>query len=562
MVRRLRHTEKGGWQWWVLAGIVALVAVLSVVTVFVAQHKHRHKGGSSSSSSSSSSSPISGGKIPPANAQPPAASVSYPPSQDSGGTVYAKYAEPLKISLQFFDIQKSGKLPPDNPIEWRGDSALSDGSDAHVDLSGGMYDAGDYIKFGFPMAFTATILSWSILEYRKEYTATQQLHSVTGSLKWITDYLIKAHASENELYFQVGSPRLDHACWERAEKMDTARPSFKLDPSHPGTEVAAETSAAMAAASLVFRNDDPSYAQTLLSHATQLFAFADKHRGSYTASFPSDQLYYNSTGFEDELLWAASWMFYATKDSKYLAYATGKLAQLSAGWEKAPAWFSWDDKKPGIQASSLKLSSVFLTSISFLVSLVKYGKTAEHLVCAFLPQSPTASTNRSTGGLLWVSQRNAVQHAVGSAFLAVVYADYLSSSGVKQFRCSGNSFAAKDLRAFAASQADYILGENPMSKSYLVGYGANFPQQLHHREASIPLDAATGCKDGFRWLHASAPNPHVATGALVGGPFQNDSYSDLRDNTMQNEATTYNSAAMSALLVALYANGPILPTAL
>ncbi len=51
----------------------------------------------------------------------------------------------------------AGKLV-DNKIAWRGDSALKDGSDAKLDLSKGMYDAGDHMKFGFPMAFTATVL--------------------------------------------------------------------------------------------------------------------------------------------------------------------------------------------------------------------------------------------------------------------------------------------------------------------------------------------------------------------------------------------------------------------
>jgi endoglucanase len=34
-----------------------------------------------------------------------------------------------------------------------------------VDLVGGYYDAGDNIKFGFPMAFTTTMLAWSVLEF-------------------------------------------------------------------------------------------------------------------------------------------------------------------------------------------------------------------------------------------------------------------------------------------------------------------------------------------------------------------------------------------------------------
>lgn len=91
----------------------------------------------------------------------------------------------------------------DNSITWRGNSALQDGSEAKLDLSKGMYDAGDHIKFGFPMAYTATVLSWAILEYGDQMDAVDQLEPAQDSLKWITDYLINAHPSENVLYIQV-----------------------------------------------------------------------------------------------------------------------------------------------------------------------------------------------------------------------------------------------------------------------------------------------------------------------------------------------------------------------
>lgn len=99
-------------------------------------------------------------------------------------------------------------------------------------------------------------------------------------------------------------------------------------------------------------------------------------------------------------------------------------------------------------------------------------------------------------------------------------------------------------------QADYILGDNPMKMSYVVGYGSSYPLQVHHRGASIPASANTGCK-GWQWLTSPNPNPNVATGALVGGPFQNDSYIDLRNNSMQSEPSTYNSASLVGLLSGL-----------
>lgn len=96
-----------------------------------------------------------------------------------------------------------------------------------------------------------------------------------------------------------------------------------------------------------------------------------------------------------------------------------------------------------------------------------------------------------------------------------------------------------------------MLGNNPMKMSYLVGYGDNYPQYVHHRGASIPADATTGCTDGFQWLNSTRPNPNVAVGALVGGPFLNETFIDSRNNSMQTEPSTYNSAVIVGLLASL-----------
>lgn len=101
-----------------------------------------------------------------------------------------------------FIVFAAGELV-NNEIGWRGDSGLEDGREEKLDLSKGMYDAGDGIKFGFPMAFTATILSWAVLEYGEHMKMAKELNHAIDSLKWITDFHINAHPSPNVLYVQV-----------------------------------------------------------------------------------------------------------------------------------------------------------------------------------------------------------------------------------------------------------------------------------------------------------------------------------------------------------------------
>jgi endoglucanase len=184
---------------------------------------------------------------------------------------------------------------------------------AQVDLVGGYYDAGDNVKYGLPMAFTITTLSWAALFYKTELQAAGELEHVHSAIRWGTDYFLKASSRRQRLYVQVrvaslnniliffvifvfdlrtlfmhvrsneivmgvcllmvkvGDPVQDHQCWIRPENMQTPRTVLKIDENTPGTEIAAETSAAMAASSIVFRGIDHPYSRRLLNKAKLVF---------------------------------------------------------------------------------------------------------------------------------------------------------------------------------------------------------------------------------------------------------------------------------------------------
>lgn len=58
------------------------------------------------------------------------------------------YRDALRKSIMFFEGQRSGKLPPDQRLKWRRDSALRDGSTAGVSLRFKLL----YTNFCFPVA--------------------------------------------------------------------------------------------------------------------------------------------------------------------------------------------------------------------------------------------------------------------------------------------------------------------------------------------------------------------------------------------------------------------------
>lgn len=61
------------------------------------------------------------------------------------------------MSLLFYKAQRSGHLPDNNGIPWRGDSALNDRGQHGEDLSGGYYD-GRIILFVYLIVFSFFVM--------------------------------------------------------------------------------------------------------------------------------------------------------------------------------------------------------------------------------------------------------------------------------------------------------------------------------------------------------------------------------------------------------------------
>ena len=63
--------------------------------------------------------------------------------------------------------------------------------------------AGDYVKFGFPMAGAATHLAWGASTFKEGYSNAGELDNMVDSLMWATDYFVAAHTGHNEFVAQV-----------------------------------------------------------------------------------------------------------------------------------------------------------------------------------------------------------------------------------------------------------------------------------------------------------------------------------------------------------------------
>lgn len=79
-------------------------------------------------------------------------------------------------------------------------------------------------------------------------------------------------------------------------------------------------------------------------------------------------------------------------------------------------------------------------------------------------------------------------------------------------------------------KVDYILGDNPLKMSYMVGYGSLYPKRIHHRAFSLPCKAnhpqPIPCNAGFQYMYINAPNPNILVGTVVGGLDSMDRFPD------------------------------------
>ncbi|KAF6174689.1 hypothetical protein GIB67_008744 [Kingdonia uniflora] len=466
------------------------------------------------------------------------------------------YADALMKSILFFEGQRSGKLPSSQRMTWRKDSALNDGHQLEVDLVGGYYDAGDNIKFNFPMAFSTTMLAWSVLEFGK--FMGPELEHAKEAVKWGTDYLLKSTEVPDMVFVQVGEPDSDHNCWERSEDMDTPRIVSAVTKDHPGSEVAAETAAALASASIIFRKSDPRYSQKLLARAIEVFNFADKYRGSYNTNLARYvcPFYCDFSGYEaitilrlllseDELLWAATWLHKATNDRNYWSYVKRNFFYLHNYNE-----FGWDNKDAGV---TVLISTELLRMKMPPMDTISFRWNADKFICSVLPESPTSirTVNYSAGGLLFKQGGSNTQHTTAISFLLLVHARHLNRAR-QSVQCGNEVVTPHRLERLAKSQVDYLLGSNPLGMSYMVGYGNKFPQRIHHRGSTLPsIDQhpnRIGCKDGTPYFENSGPNHNNLIGAVVGGPALNDTYSDSRGLFIESEPTTYINAPLVGIL--------------
>jgi hypothetical protein len=384
-----------------------------------------------------------------------------------------------------------------------------------VDLEGGWFDAGDFIKFTHTTAYAETLLLAARRALGDDAPA-----ALGPETRFGLDWLDQAWDEQRGvMYIQVGigsgnssgSFRGDHDLWRlpqrddhlsgRANRYLRSRPAFRGNaPGQPvPPNLAGRVAAAYALAAQVDAADDSDRAEHELERAAGAFAAAKTshvRRRDVVTALP--HAFYPESSWRDDLELGAA----------ELALAGQELGDPRAGdWLESSAHWAGAYLEHEAGEDTFNLYDTSALAHADLVRAMReagdppgLGVTESQLTDDLRAQLRTgarrARRDPFEAGVVY-DNFDAAPHAFG---LIVTASLYRTLTGDDAFD------------AFATAQRDWALGANPWGASLMVGVGRTFPHCMQHVVANL-----SGSVDG---------KPPLLDGAVVNGPNDADLFSD------------------------------------
>jgi cellulose synthase/poly-beta-1,6-N-acetylglucosamine synthase-like glycosyltransferase/peptidoglycan/xylan/chitin deacetylase (PgdA/CDA1 family) len=397
-----------------------------------------------------------------------------------------------------------------------------------VDISGGWFDAGDYLKFVQTASFADTLMLFSLRD------GAGLPSGLRAEARFGTDWLDKMWDRRTRtLYYQVGlgdgtGPRIvgDHDAWA-APEVDDRRPVRKpvIDPRRPirkhsaayflryrpvfragpprspvSPNLAGRLAAAFGLCAQVYRTSDPTYARRCLLEGQTVFdAARTRDVGKLLTATPHD--YYPEAEWRDDMELGATELYLATAA---LRGAPALHRDPHYYLRRAAKWANAYMSGPNAGADSLNLYDVsFLAHYELFKAIKQAGQAqkselpdlavGQRDLLGGMRSQLRAGVARQSKDPFGLSNpyglQDTVPHALGYALAGELYGEIVGTSPYEPF---------------ASNQRDWVLGANAWGSSFVVGAGSTYPRCLAHKVANL-----AGSLDG---------RPPMLRGAAVGGP--------------------------------------------
>ena len=413
------------------------------------------------------------------------------------------YAKLLQYSLYFYDANMCGSAAENSAFSWR--SACHTG-DA---VEGGFHDAGDAIKCGLTAGFTASTLGWMCYEYQDQFVKTGTMEHYQLIMNEFCDFF-KASTTlsggeVSSFVYEMGDDGKDHSTWYAPQKMWDRDSSETYSVTNGASNVAAQYAAALAQNYIISGREED------LTYATALYNFAAKYR-----KMTYEQSTYSDKDVQDDISWAAGWMYLATKQDDYLT-ENSKYTSSTNDWTKD---YCYANASLGAAIINAEITGNWSYATSCIDSVVNANQNQYYVMNS------------------WGSAR----HNTLMQTCALVVSHHKDESG-------------KDYSEWAKKQMNYILGDNNANVCLVVGWNDVSATSPHHRAASNLTNSSDWHEyNSWNGDYASTGG-HILYGALCGGPTSTDfnTYDKSAKEATSNEVALDYQVGLVGAAAGLYA---------
>ncbi|MGW4113360.1 glycoside hydrolase family 9 protein [Actinosynnema sp. NPDC004786] len=358
-----------------------------------------------------------------------------------------------------------------------------------LDVRGGWYDAGDHGKY----VVNGGISAWQVLNtYERakligdasalgdgKLAIPEKANNVPDILdeaRWEVEFLLKMQAPDGMVHHKIhdqnwtGLPLLPHQD-PQARRLSATSTAATLN-----------MAAVAAQSARIWKTIDPTFSAKALAAATKAYAaakanpnkIADPNDGTGGGS-------YSDSVLTDEFYWAAAELFTTTGESSYRADLTASPHYKGASLNTNG--FDWGSTGP-LGDITLALVPNGLPAADIAAIKSAFTAVADAHLSRMATQGYPAPYSPADGNYVWGSNGLVANNI---SVLALAH-DFTGAAKYRQGVFQG---------------LHYLLGRNPLSYSYVTGYGDQPVKNVHHRHWANQLDPTL---------------PTAPAGALSGGP--------------------------------------------